>query len=143
MTFQVFIGYGDIIAKQIAENLGYYLRRFGIITFVASTDPMWMLPGYDLDRILKQLRASDILIATCTRNTPATSKLGREINIAKTNHMPILPFLERNISPPFGLGNLWKIEFDLNNPWIQHRKIAIYILWLIEKSMETHAKIIT
>jgi hypothetical protein len=143
MTFQIFVGYGDIVAKQIAENLGYYLRRCGMITFVASTDPMWMLPGYNVNQILKQLRVSDILVATCTRNTPPTSKLGREVSIAKANHMPIFPFLERNINPPFGLGNFWKIEFDLSNPWTQHRKVALNILWLIEKSKETQAQLIT
>jgi hypothetical protein len=136
MTFKVFVGYGDVIAKQIAENLGRYLRRCGMNTFVASTDPAWMLPSYSLGQILQELGSSDILVATCTGNTPLTSKLGGEITFARQNNMPILPFIEKGVNPQFGLGNLWKLEFDLNRPWFQHKKVATYVLWIIERSME-------
>jgi len=141
-TFQVFIGYGDSLAKWVAENLGSYLHRSGINTFVASTNPIWMLPGYNIRRIYQKLHNSDMLIAVCTRNTLPTSKLGREIRYARFNKIPIVPFLERGIVAPFGLQNVWYIEFDPSRPWAQHRKIALYVLWLIEKSMETRAQII-
>jgi hypothetical protein len=136
MTFQVFVGYGDAYAKEVAENLGYYLRRFGMDAFVASTDPAWMLPGQSIAQILEKLRNSAILIAVCTGNTPNTSKLAGEIQYARANNMPILPFVERGINPPFDLQNIWFLDFDLNSPWAQHRKIGIYILWLMERSLE-------
>jgi transketolase C-terminal domain/subunit len=66
MTFQAFVGYGNVIVEQIAENLGRYLRRCGMSTFVASADFAWMLPSYSLGQILQELGSSDILVAACT-----------------------------------------------------------------------------
>lgn len=143
MTFQVFVGYGDIIlARQVAVNLGSYLHRSGINTFVASTDPRWMLPGYNIRHIYQKLLNSDILVATCTRNTLPTSKLGREIRLARSNKIPIVPFLEKGMTAPFGLQRVWCIMFDPSRPWTQHRNIALYIRCLIEKNMETRAQVI-
>ena len=143
MTFQVFVGYGDSVAKGVAENLGHYLQGFGMKTFVASTDPQWMLPSYSLSYIYRQLSNSDILIAVCTGNTLPTSKLGREIRYARSNKVPVFPFLERGASVPFQLRNtVWYVDFDLNSPWRLHRKVALDVLWLMEKSMETRAQII-
>jgi len=139
--FQVFVGYGDLVAKQIAESLGSYLHRCGINTFVASTDPRWMLPGFNVQHIYQKLQNSDLLIAVCTRNTLPTSKLGREIGYARFNKIPILPFLEKGISAPFGLQNIWYIEFDSSSPWRQHRKVALYVLFLMERDLETRAQI--
>lgn len=137
MTFQVFVGYGDTQAKRVAEGFGHYLQRFGLNSFVASTDPTWMLPGYTINRIYKTLANSDVLVATCTRNTPSASNLGREIQFARAHKMLVLPFLERGITDPFGLSNsIWKMEFDPAMPWVQHRTFAIYILELVEKSLE-------
>lgn len=141
MTFQVFVGYGDSVAKGIAENLGSYLHRSSINSFVASTNPSWMLPSYSVGYIYQQLAQSDLLIATCTRHASLSSNLGREIRYAQSSKIPILPFLERGASVPFGLRNIWCIEFDVNSPWRQHRKIALYVLWLMEKRMETLAQV--
>ena len=142
MTFQVFVGYGDIIlAQQVAVNLGSYLHRSGMNTFVASTDPRWMLPGYNLRYIYQKLHNSDILIAVCTRNTLPTSKLGREIRHARSNKIPIIPFLERGIVAPFGLQTIWYLQFNPSCPWAQHRNIALYVLGLIEKNLETRAQV--
>jgi len=141
MTFKVFVGYGDVQAKQIAEGFGHYLQRFGLIAFVASTDPTWMLPGHTISRIYQELADSDVLVATCTQITPSASRLGKEIKFARSHKMPILPFLERGITDPFGLSNsIWKMEFELNRPWIQHRTFATYILTLMERSLEARVK---
>lgn len=143
MTFQVFVGYGDNSAKRVGDKLGHYLQRFGMKTFVASTDPQWMLPSYSIGYIYRQLSNSDILIAVCTGNTLPTSKLGQEIRYAGSNKIPIFPFLERGANVPFQLRNtIWCVDFDLNSPWRQHRKVALDVLWLMEKSMETRAQII-
>jgi len=111
-------------------------------TFVASTDPAWMLPGSNVNQIYQRLRISDILIAVCTSNTQPTSKLGKEIRFARANKMPVLPFLENGMTPPFGLHMDWYMTFDLQKPWTQHRAVATYVLWQIEKSMEAVAQII-
>jgi len=143
MTFQVFVGYGDSSAKGVAENLGHYLQRFGMKTFVASTDPQWMLPSYSIGYIYQRLAYSDILIAVCTGNTLPTSKLGREIRYARSNKIPTYPFLERGANVPFQLRNtVWCVDFDLISPWRLHRKVAWDVLWLMEKSMEIRAQVI-
>jgi len=137
MTFQVFVGYGDRQAMLVAEGFGRYLLRFGLNSFVASTNPIWMLPGYTISRIYKMLARSDVLVATCTRNTLPTSNLGREIRFAQAHKMLVLPFLEKGITDPFGLSRgIWKMEFDPTMPWVQHRTFATYILSLMEKSLE-------
>ena len=141
MTFQIFVGYGDQDAKRVAEGFGGYLGRFGLNSFVASTNPRWMLPGYTINSIYKKLAQCDVLVPVCTGNTTAGSKLGREIRYAHRNKMLIVPFLERGIVDPFGLSRrVWKMEFDLTKPWVQHRTLATYILHIIEKSFEARCQ---
>ena len=141
LPFKVFIGYGEELGKEIAIRLGKYLDRKGFETFVASTDPRWMLPGQSTNIIYDRLRISDILVPVCTPQAEHSFFFRKETSLALTTFMPILPFKMRGSNVSFELLDIWCIDFDVNRPWAKHRDVADNIPRLIEWHNDNTRKI--
>lgn len=141
MALKVFIGYGEELGREIAVRLGKYLDRKGFETFVASTDPGWMLPGQSVNTIYDRLSKSDILVPVCTPQANHSFFFRKEISLALTTFMPILPFKMRGSDVSFELLDIWHIDFDVNQPWVKHREVADSVPRIIEWHNENIRKI--
>lgn len=145
MTFLVFIGYGGSEAKNVAENLGMYLERIGIPTFVASSKfGSWLIPGqprFD-GHVWSRLQKSDMMVLVSTRKTAYSKKVKEEVFDTVLHEKPILVIRENGTGIPFSRKlkkSHWipgDLCFHMEDPSQIFPEVAIHVL----RNMETLAE---
>ena len=145
LTFLVFIAYGGDEAKRVAEDLGTYLEKNGISTFVASSGfGRWLIPGQPkFDQVIwNKLQKSDIMVLVSSRKTVYSKKVKEEVLETVLSDKPILVVNEKNTKIPFSKKlreSHWIPEdlcFSTTSPARIFPRVAIEILRNMEQWAE-------
>lgn len=145
MTFLVFIAYGGDEAKKVAEDLGTYLTKIGIPTFVASSKfGGWLIPGQPkFDQVIwKKLQKADIMVLVSSRKTAYSKKVKKEVFETILSEKPILVVKEKSTKIPFSKKlreSHWipdDLGFSKTSPSRIFPRVAIQILRNMEQWAE-------
>jgi hypothetical protein len=145
LTFLVFIAFGGDEAKKVAEDLGMYLTKIGIPTFVASSKfGGWLIPGQPkFDQVIwKKLQKSDIMVLVSTRKTAYSKKVRKEIFETILSEKPILVVKDKSTRMPFSAKlreSHWvpdDLGFSKRSPYRIFPRVAIQVLRNMEQWAE-------